>query len=71
VQGEAIVRRYHYATHRQLRDHLAAFRDAHNLAKRLKTFKGLTPYELVCKTWATEPHRFRYDPTQLASGLNT
>lgn len=68
---EATVRRYHYGTHRQLREHLAAFLDAYNFAKRLKTLKGLTPYELVCKTWAHEPHRFRCDPTHLNSGLNT
>jgi len=67
---EATVRRYHYDTHRQLRDHLATFLDAYNLAKRLKSLKGLTPYELVCKTWAHEPYRFRYDPTHLTSGLN-
>ena len=34
---EATVRRYHYATHQQLREHLAAFLDAYNFAKRLKT----------------------------------
>lgn len=68
---EATVRRYHYGTHRQLRDHLAAFLDAYNFAKRLKTLKGLTPYELICKTWADQPHRFRCDPTHLTSGLNT
>ena len=33
---EAIVRRYHYETNRQLADHLAAFLDAYNFAKRLK-----------------------------------
>jgi transposase-like protein len=34
---EATVRRYHYASHRELEDHLAAFLDAYNFAKRLKT----------------------------------
>ncbi len=68
---EATVRRYHYVTHRQLRDHLTAFLDAYNFAKRLKTLRGLTPYEHICKAWADHPHRFRYDPTHLTSGLNT
>ena len=36
---EATVRRYHYETHRQLKDHLAAFLDAYNFAKRLKTLQ--------------------------------
>jgi hypothetical protein len=34
---EATVRRHHYEDHQQLRDHLAAFLDAYNFAKRLKT----------------------------------
>ena len=68
---EATVRRYHYDSHRQLEHHLAAFLDAYNFAKRLKTLRGLTPYEAICKAWADEPDRFRYDPTHLTSGLNT
>jgi hypothetical protein len=68
---EATVRRYHYASHRQLEDHLAAFLDAYNFAKRLKTLRGLTPYEAICKAWADEPDRFKIDPVHLTSGLNT
>jgi transposase InsO family protein len=68
---ETTVRRCHYDTHCQLRDHLAAFLNAFNFAKRLKTLKGLTPYEAICKAWADQPDRFRYDPTHLTSGLNT
>ena len=68
---EATVRRYHYETHRQLREHLDAFLNAYNFAKRLKTLRGLTPYEHICKVWADQPERFRYDPTHLTSGLNT
>jgi transposase InsO family protein len=68
---EATVRRYHYQTHRQLEDHLAAFSDAYNFARRLKTLRGLTPYEAICKAWAEEPDRFRLDPVHLTSGLNT
>ena len=68
---EATVRRYHYETHQQLREHLEAFLNAYNFAKRLKTLRGLTPYEHICKAWADQPRRFRYDPTHLTSGLNT
>jgi transposase InsO family protein len=68
---DATVRRYHYVSHRQLTDHLAAFLEAYNFAKRLKTLRGLTPYECICNAWADEPHRFRYNPTHLTSGLNT
>ena len=68
---EATVRRYHYESHDQLRHHLAAFLDAYNFAKRLKTLKGLTPFESVCKVWASEPNRFKHEPIQLTSGLHT
>jgi transposase InsO family protein len=45
---EATVRRYHYESHDQLRQHLADFISAYNFARRLKTLKGLTPYEFIC-----------------------
>ena len=59
---EATVRRYHYESHVQLRTHLAAFVDARNFAKRLKTLNGLTPFEYVSKCWTSEPERFRLSP---------
>ena len=68
---DATVRRYHYEDHDQLRGHLADFLDAYNFGRRLKTLKGLTPYEFICKTWTKEPQRFRLDPFQQMPGLNT
>lgn len=59
---EATVRRYHYQTHQHLKEHLHAFLMAYNFAKRLKTLRGLTPYEFVCASWQKEPDRFRLDP---------
>ncbi|MDR2871999.1 MAG: IS481 family transposase, partial [Xanthomonadaceae bacterium] len=44
---------------------------AYHFARRLKTLKGLTPYEYVCKIWTTEPQRFTIDPFQHTVGLNT
>ena len=67
---EATVRRYYYENHDQLRAHLAAFVDAYNFANRLKTLKGLTPFEHICKCWTEEPNRFTVDPTHLFPGLN-
>jgi transposase-like protein len=52
---EATVRRYHYEDHQQLRDHLAAFLDAYNFAKQLKTLQGFTPYERTAKLGRTTP----------------
>ena len=57
---EATVRRYHYETHQQLREHLEAFLNAYNFAKRLKTLRGLTPYEHICKAWADQPGPLRF-----------
>lgn len=37
---EATVKRYHYQTHEQLRNHLADFVTAYNFARCLKTLKG-------------------------------
>jgi transposase InsO family protein len=68
---EATVRRYHYDSHHQLRQHIQTFLDAYNFAKRLKTLNGLTPFDSVCKAWTKEPNRFKYDPVQLTSGLHT
>jgi Integrase core domain len=44
---DATVKRYHYETHDQLRKHLGDFVTAYNFARRLKTLKGLTPYEYI------------------------
>jgi len=46
---DATVRRFRYDSHEQLRHHLQDFIDAYNFGRRLKTLKGLTPYEFICK----------------------
>ena len=68
---EATVRSFHYETHDQLREHLAAFVGAYNFAKRLKALAGLTPFQAICKAWTEKPTRFRLPPDHLTSGLNT
>jgi len=68
---DATVRRYHYEDHDQLRGHLADFLDAYNFGRRLKTLKGLTPYEFICKCWTSQPERFTINPLQQMPGLNT
>ena len=67
---EATVMRYHYDSHNQLRQHLTDFVAAYNFGRRLKTLKGLTPYEAVCKAWLREPDRFTSDPTHQVPGPN-
>ena len=68
---QATVKRYHYENHDQLRRHLADFLDAYNFGLRLKTLKGLTPYEFICKQWTIEPKRFKLEPIHQMPGLNT
>jgi transposase InsO family protein len=68
---DATVRRFHYDSHDQLRAHLQLFVDAYDHARRLKTLRGLTPYEFVCQVWAKEPDRFRLDPSHHIPGLYT
>ncbi|MGO4139619.1 integrase core domain-containing protein, partial [Rhizobium brockwellii] len=59
---DANVRRFYYESHDQLREHLADFVAAYKFGRRLKTLKGLTPYEFSCKAWASQPERFAFDP---------
>ena len=66
----ATVKRFHYETHDQLRSHLTDFINAYNFGRRLKTLKGLTPYEAICKTWTSDPGRFTLDPLHQMPGLN-
>lgn len=67
---DATVKRFHYDHHDQLRTHLTDFIDAYNFGRRLKTLRGLTPYEFICKIWTTEPERFTINPIHQMPGLN-
>ena len=68
---DATVKRYHYDSHQQFKSHLTDFVSAYNFGRRLKTLKGLTPYEYICKIWTTEPKRFKINPIHQMPGLNT
>lgn len=65
---EATVKRYYYETHDQLRQHLTDFVAAYNFARRLKTLRGLTPYEAICKAWIDDPSRFISNPHHQSPG---
>ena len=67
---DATVKRYHYDDHDQLRRHLGDFVATYNFARRLKTLKGLAPYEFICKQWTSEPETFRLNPFHQMPGLN-
>ncbi len=65
---EATVKRFYYETHDQLRQHLTDFVAAYNFARRLKTLRGLTPYEAICKAWTDDPSRFISNPHHQSLG---
>jgi Integrase core domain len=68
---EATVRTYYYESHAQLQEHMAAFLNAYNFAKRLKTLAGLTPYQHLCACWQKQPKLFKSNPHHLSPGLYT
>ena len=68
---EATVHRYYYESQSALQEHLQAFIDAYNFAKRLKTLHGLTPWEFIIKEWKSEPTLFKIQPNPYNLGLNT
>jgi len=70
-QVERMNRTLSETLHNQLKTHLSDFVDAYNYARRLKTLNGLTPFEYICKTWTSEPERFKVNPTHHKPGLNT
>jgi transposase-like protein len=67
---DATVKRFYYETHDELRKHLADFVAAYNYARRLKTLRGLTSYEAICKAWGESPSQFTADPHHQLPGPN-
>ena len=68
---DATVKRFHYETHNQLRAHLQTFIEAYNFARRLKTLRGLTPYEFISKVCTDEPNGFTRNPIYQTPGPYT
>ncbi len=68
---DATVKHFYYETHDQLRQHLGDFVAAYNFARRLKTLRGLAPYEAVCKAWTDHPARFISNPHHQLPGPNS
>lgn len=55
ITKEVTVKRFNHEACNQLRTHFADFVSAYNFVKRLKTLRGLTPYEHICKVRTKEP----------------
>lgn len=60
---------FHYQSHAHLQEHFLTFFDTYNFERRLKTLRGLTPYEFVCQSWREYPDRFRKNPIKNRPGL--
>lgn len=52
----------HYDSHDELQEHFLAFFETYNFDRRLKTLRGLTPFEFVCQCWKEAPGDFHHDP---------
>jgi hypothetical protein len=61
------VKRYFYDTHNHLKAHLTDFLKAYNFARKLKTLRGLAPYEYLCKMW-TDPRQIYPQPNPSNAG---
>jgi transposase InsO family protein len=68
---EATVMKFYYQTHHHLKEHLQTFLMAYNFAKRLKSLRGLTPYQFICAAWQKDPAPFTLNPLHYTMGLNT
>ncbi len=55
------------------RNYLANFKVATEcgFGRRLKTLRGFTPYEFVCKMWTEQPNRLKLNPSYLMPGPNS
>lgn len=59
-----------YESHDDLREHFLAFFETYNFERRLKTLRGLTPFEFVCQCWEQKPGDFHHDPHSYGRMLN-
>lgn len=71
VTGNAILGHSQSYSDDQLQTHLADFMAGYDIARRLKTIGGLTPYEYICRIWTSEPDQFNLNPIHQMLGLNT
>ena len=68
---DATAKRYHYDSHAQLTAHFNDFINVYNYGRKLKTLRGLTPYDYICKCWTNEPQRFTLTSHHQTPGPNT
>ena len=68
---DATTKRHHQNRHDPLRSPLADILNANNVARRLKTLSGLTPYEYIGETRTSVPDRFKPNLVDQMRGTNS
>jgi len=68
---EATVRRYHYDSRQQLKQHLKTFMTAYNCLGHLKTLRRLTQYDYIWKCRTETLDRFRLSLLNHTARQNT
>jgi hypothetical protein len=65
--GRPAIDQYQFQTYEEIREYLRAFLATFNFTQRLKTLKGLTPYQFSCKLMKTEPEKY-FETSPLSAG---
>ncbi len=68
---EATGKRYRYSSHDPLRGRRRTFVDADYFARRLKTLKGLAPFQYIVNCGTEKPKRFKRSPNHRCPGRNS
>ena len=68
---DATVKRYHYRTHDELRQHLATFLMAYNLCEAAQGTSQADALRVHLPPWQKTPERFRLNPHHHTLGPNT
>jgi transposase InsO family protein len=68
---EATIKKFHYDTTHQLKQHLHDFIMAYNFSKKLKTLNYKTPYDIILQQWKVKPNLFNQNPYHYCMGLNS
>jgi transposase len=66
----AIDVQVHYPGHNDLQEHFLAFFKTYNFSRRLKTLRGLTPFEFVCQRYMETPIQFHASPQKYRRALS-
>lgn len=64
IEGATVTKDY-YKTQENLKDHIQAFIDTYNFAKRLRALKGLTVFDYINECGRNEPDRFKQAPRRI------